>query len=67
MIQYCVPYSIIDMHRMASAFNTTTEKLESELIRLIGHKGRIRARIDSHEKVMIKMVYLLMVYGYIFY
>ncbi|ORZ15645.1 26S proteasome subunit RPN7-domain-containing protein [Absidia repens] len=52
MVQYCIPYSIIDMHRMAFAFNTTTEKLESELVQLIGHKGRISARIDSHEKLL---------------
>ncbi|ORZ16476.1 26S proteasome subunit RPN7-domain-containing protein [Absidia repens] len=52
MVQYCIPYSIIDMHKMAFAFNITTGKLESELVRLIGHKRYISARIDSNEKIL---------------
>ncbi|KAI8330466.1 26S proteasome subunit RPN7-domain-containing protein [Chlamydoabsidia padenii] len=52
MIQYCIPYSIIDMRRMASVFNMTVENLELDLVNLIGQNDRISARIDSYEKVL---------------
>ncbi|KAI8084756.1 26S proteasome subunit RPN7-domain-containing protein [Halteromyces radiatus] len=52
MVQYCIPYSIVDLGRMASAFHTTVDQLESELVKLIGQKGKIDGRIDSHEKVL---------------
>ncbi|CAO3631023.1 unnamed protein product [Cunninghamella echinulata] len=52
IVQYCIPYSSIDMNRMAFAFNTTVDNLELDLIRLIGQNGKISARIDSHEKIL---------------
>lgn len=50
MIQYCIPYSIIDMTKMAQAFNISVEVLEDDLVALI-RKNKISARIDSHKKV----------------
>lgn len=50
MIQYCRPYSIIDMTKMAQAFNISVEVLEDDLVALI-RKNKISARIDSHKKV----------------
>lgn len=55
MIQYCIPYSIVDMRRMALVFNITVEDLERDLVQLIGQRDRISARIDSYEKVLKKM------------
>ena len=51
MIQYCLPYSMIDMRKMAKAFDVSLEELENELMHLIGKKDKIHARIDSHQKV----------------
>lgn len=51
MVQYCIPYSVVDMRKMASAFNITIEELEQHLVTLIGKKEKISARIDSHKKV----------------
>lgn len=51
LIQYFSPYSSVDLHVMASAFNTDVVSLENELITLI-LEGQISARIDSHAKVM---------------
>ncbi|KAF7723621.1 cop9 signalosome complex subunit [Apophysomyces ossiformis] len=53
MVQYCVPYSSVDMHRMAAAFNISVDQLENDLISLInGDHGRIEARIDSNRKIL---------------
>ncbi|KAL9543316.1 hypothetical protein MBANPS3_008170 [Mucor bainieri] len=51
MIQYCIPYSIIDMTKMAQAFNISVEVLENDLVGLI-RKNKISARIDSHKKIL---------------
>lgn len=50
--QYFSPYSSVDLHKMATAFNTDVASLENELIALI-LDGQISARIDSHDKVRI--------------
>ena len=49
-VQYFSPYLSADMHKMASAFNTSVGALEDELMQLI-LDGQINARIDSHNKV----------------
>ena len=49
--QYFSPYVSVDLHRMASAFNTSVSALEDELTHLI-LDGQISARIDSHAKVV---------------
>jgi COP9 signalosome complex subunit 1 len=51
LIQYFSPYSSVDLHKMAEAFNTDVNSLENELIALI-LDGLISARIDSHAKIM---------------
>ncbi len=48
--QYFSPYLSVDLHRMASAFDTSIGQLEEELTHLI-LDGQISARIDSHAKV----------------
>lgn len=57
MVQYCIPYSIIDMTKMAQAFNINANVLEDDLVTLI-RKNKISARIDSHKKV--KFIFLLL-------
>ncbi|KAI8991021.1 26S proteasome subunit RPN7-domain-containing protein [Mycotypha africana] len=52
MVQYCLPYSVIDMRKMATAFNMSLTTLEDELCALIAKKGKIAARIDSHRKIL---------------
>ena len=49
-LQYFSPYLSVDLHKMASAFNTSVSYLEDELTQLI-LDGQISARIDSHAKV----------------
>ncbi|EPB84329.1 hypothetical protein HMPREF1544_08924 [Mucor circinelloides 1006PhL] len=51
MIQYCIPYSVIDMTKMAQAFNISVDELEDDLVALI-RKNKISARIDSHKKIL---------------
>ncbi|CEP15292.1 hypothetical protein [Parasitella parasitica] len=51
MIQYCIPYSIIDMTKMAQAFSIKVSILEDDLVGLI-RKNKISARIDSHKKIL---------------
>lgn len=43
-----------DLEKMAAAFNTTISALEDELMALI-LDGQIQARIDSHNKVRVKV------------
>ncbi|KAG1170790.1 hypothetical protein G6F70_008944 [Rhizopus microsporus] len=50
--QYCVPYSIIDMRKMAAAFSIDIETLEEILTDLIGKNKTMAARIDSHNKIV---------------
>ncbi|KAI7898274.1 26S proteasome subunit RPN7-domain-containing protein, partial [Cokeromyces recurvatus] len=51
MVQYCIPYNVIDMRKMAVAFNLELNELEDYLVILISKKEKISARIDSHRKV----------------
>lgn len=51
LIQYFEPYSSASMHKMAEAFNTDVTELEKEIINLI-YDGHIKARIDSHNKIL---------------
>jgi COP9 signalosome complex subunit 1 len=44
------------MRKMASAFNTTINALEDEIMQLI-LDGQINARIDSHNKVVQKLAF----------
>ena len=50
ILQYFSPFSSVDLHRMAAAFNTAVPSLEDELTQLI-LDGQISARIDSNAKV----------------
>jgi COP9 signalosome complex subunit 1 len=59
MVQYCIPYSIVDMRKMALAFNINVDELEEYLVTLIGKKEKISARIDSHKKVTIVHLWLV--------
>lgn len=52
MVQYCIPYSVVDMRKMAASFNIPIDDLENDLIVLISKKEKIAARIDSHKKVI---------------
>lgn len=51
-LQYFSPYLSADMRKMAEAFNTSIGALEDELMQLI-LDGQIKARIDSHNKVIV--------------
>lgn len=51
LIQYFSPYISADLRLMAVAFNTDTNSLEEELMKLI-LDGSIQARIDSHNKIL---------------
>lgn len=51
LVQYFEPYSSASMQKMATAFNTTVEDLEKEVINLI-YDGHIKARIDSYRKIL---------------
>jgi COP9 signalosome complex subunit 1 len=53
IVQYCTPYSNIDMRKMARAFNIDVDTLEDYLVDLIGKNEMMTARIDSHNKVML--------------
>ncbi|KAI9495777.1 26S proteasome subunit RPN7-domain-containing protein [Zychaea mexicana] len=52
MVQYCIPFSTVDLNRMATAFHTDVATLQNELTELIGRDRRIAARIDSHQKIL---------------
>ncbi|KAI7889904.1 26S proteasome subunit RPN7-domain-containing protein [Mucor mucedo] len=52
MVQYCIPYSVVDMRKMAASFNIPIDELEDDLIILISRKEKIAARINSHEKIL---------------
>lgn len=55
MVQYCIPYSIVDMRKMAASFSMSVDDLEDDLVVLI-MKNKITARIDSHQKVLQYLV-----------
>ncbi|KAI9022764.1 26S proteasome subunit RPN7-domain-containing protein [Phycomyces nitens] len=52
MVQYCAPFSVVDMRRMAVTFKVDVDQLEDDLVSLIGDSDRISARIDSYEKIL---------------
>ena len=51
LIQYFSPYTSVNLHTMAAAFNTPVDALEKEMASLI-MDGQISARIDSHNKTV---------------
>lgn len=52
LVQYFEPYSSACLRKMAASFtNVTLEELEKEIVNLICD-GHIRARIDSHHKIL---------------
>jgi len=51
LVQYFEPFSSASMQKMATAFNTTVDELEKEVINLI-YDGHIKARIDSYRKIL---------------
>jgi COP9 signalosome complex subunit 1 len=51
IVQYFSPYQSVDLKRMAAAFNSSVDDLETELTKLIAG-GQIHARIDSQNKIM---------------
>ena len=51
------PYSSADLRLMAGSFNTSVGSLEDELMTLI-LEGKIQARIDSHNKVCRRNLFL---------
>lgn len=51
LVQYTMPYTTVDLPRMAAAFRTDTVALEKELVALIMDE-KIKARIDSQNKVL---------------
>ena len=52
------PYLSADLRLMASSFNTTVNQLEDELMSLI-LDGQIQARIDSHNKVKMIIMWFI--------
>ena len=52
LIQYVIPYKVIDMNEIAKAFDLSIEQIEAEIAELIVSK-KIQAKIDSHSKVSI--------------
>mmetsp|Transcript_512 Transcript_512/g.576 ORF Transcript_512/g.576 Transcript_512/m.576 type:complete len:428 (+) Transcript_512:145-1428(+) len=51
LIQYTTPYTSVNLHTLAAAFNTEIAAIEKELAALI-MDNQIQARIDSHNKVL---------------
>jgi len=49
--QYVLPYKVIDMREIATAFGVGLDLVEEELAELIA-SGKIKAKIDSHKKLM---------------
>ncbi|KAF0984872.1 hypothetical protein FDP41_000771 [Naegleria fowleri] len=55
LVQYVSTFTSVDMNKMAVVFNTTVENLEKEIAALIMDK-QIKARIDSHKKILYARV-----------
>lgn len=55
LIQYCSPFTSVDLKKMAVVFNTSVESLEKDIAKLIVDK-QIKARIDSHKKILYARV-----------
>eukprot|EP00347_Sterkiella_histriomuscorum_P005470 403356493 len=51
LIQYVIPYKVIDMNEIAKAFDLSIEQIEAEIAELIVSK-KIQAKIDSHSKLL---------------
>lgn len=54
LVQYFTPYMSVSMVTMADVFHTSVNQLEKELLQLI-MKGKIEARIDSQNKVLLSV------------
>jgi COP9 signalosome complex subunit 1 len=50
--QYVKPYKVIDMNEIAAAFGLPLDEIERNLSELIT-SGSIKAKIDSHNKLLI--------------
>jgi len=55
LVQYVSTFTAVDMNKMAVVFNTTVDNLEKEIAGLIMDK-QIKARIDSHKKILYARV-----------
>ncbi len=53
-MQYVTPYKVIDLREIAKAFDMSIEHIELEIADLIVNK-KIQAKIDSHNKVRIRL------------
>lgn len=53
ILQYCIPYNVIDLTRMASAMDMDLAQLEALLVKLIS-ADRLSAKIDSASKMLHK-------------
>lgn len=51
LVQYFSPYQCVSLHKMAEAFNTTTDLVEDEVATLL-LDGQIVGKIDSQEKIL---------------
>jgi hypothetical protein len=49
------PYKVIDMREIAKAFDLSVEQVEQEIAHLIVTK-QIQAKIDSHSKVLTRII-----------
>jgi len=51
IIQYCLPYKSVDLKIMAKSLGIDMVLLEDKLV-IMSSEGKIRAKIDSHNKVL---------------
>ncbi|KAJ2999085.1 cop9 signalosome complex subunit [Globomyces sp. JEL0801] len=51
LIQYCMPFVSVDMHRMKGVFGYSIQELEANIAQLIASNS-IDCRIDSHNKII---------------
>lgn len=52
IVQYFIPFSSVTLKAMASAFATSEESIEEELVDMI-HRGTLEAKIDLQERVLL--------------
>merc|ERR1719312_829991 len=52
VIKYVIPYSLVDLKKMAVFFNVEVAEIESEVASLILDE-KIKGVIDSHNKVLV--------------
>ena len=51
IVQYFIPFSCVTLDAMASAFGTTEDSIEDELVDMI-ERGNLEARIDTQNRVL---------------